>query len=184
MASPRDPRRAVLAWRTNPLPEDLVSAFEPGRRISRNTFYLKRLLPLLWFGIIAVALATALTAGRRSAQAPPLPFLLFPPLLLCGFGYFIFKRLVFDLADAVYDEGDALRVRFSSEEERIPLENVTNVSYTSFVNPPRVTLTLRAPCRFGKEVTFSPPQRLWTALSGRNPLAQELIERVDAARRR
>ncbi len=162
-----------------------MSAFQPGRRISsRNTFFLKRLFPLLWFGIIAVALATALTAGRRAVHSPPLPLLLFPPLLVCGIGYFVFKRLVFDLADEVYDEGDALRVRFGSEEERIPLENVMNVSYTSFVNPPRVTLTLRAPCRFGREVTFSPPQRLRSALSGRNPLAQDLIERVDAARRR
>ncbi|MBV8782961.1 MAG: hypothetical protein JOZ67_02115 [Gammaproteobacteria bacterium] len=161
-----------------------MSALEPGRRItSRNTFFVKRVVPPLWFIIIGAVVLTVVLSASRATHAPPLPLLLFPPLLVCLIGYFVFRRLVFDLADEVYDEGDALRVRFGSEEERIPLSNVMNISYTSFVNPPRVTLRLRAPGRFGKEVTFSPPQRLWTSLSGRNPLVQDLIERVDAARR-
>jgi hypothetical protein len=65
-------------------------------------------------------------------------------------------------------------VRFGPDEERIPLTDVINVGYTQFVNPPRITLTLRQPGRFGREVSFSPPRRF----------ATELIERVEAARRR
>jgi len=160
-------------------------SWQRGRRVSsRQTFLLKRVFPLLWFGVSAVVLVAALTLGRRGAHPPPLLFGLFPALILFGVGYVVVRRLVSDLADEVYDEGDALRVRYGAEEERIPLENISNVSYTAFVNPPRVTLTLRQPGRFGREVTFSPLQNVWHSLSGRNPLVLELIERVDAARRR
>jgi hypothetical protein len=98
--------------------------------------------------------------------------------------YVVLRRLVFDLADEVVDEGDALRVRFGAEEERIPLAEIINVSYAGITNPPRVTLTLRTAGRFGREVTFSPQQSFLSPLLRPNPLINELIERVDAARRR
>jgi hypothetical protein len=98
--------------------------------------------------------------------------------------YAVLRRLVFDLADEVWDEGDALRVRFGEEEERIPLAEIMNVSYQGISNPPRLTLTLRSAGRFGREVTFSPPQSFLSPLFRRNPLVDDLIERVDAARRR
>ncbi len=63
------------------------------------------------------------------------------------------------------------------------LTDIINVGYTQFVNPPRITLTLRQPGRFGREVSFSPPQS-FLAPFARNKLASELIERVEAARRR
>ena len=72
-------------------------------------------------------------------------------------------------------------MRFGSDEERIALADVINVGYTQFVNPPRITLTLRHPCRFGKEVSFSPPSSFFSPFV-RNPYASELIERVEAAR--
>ena len=107
------------------------------------------------------------------------------PVILLAFGWVIMRRLVLDLADEVYDEGDALRVRFGTAEDRIALENITNISYAGLTNPPRVTLTLRDPGRFGKEVTFSPIQRLFgPLLRTTNPIVSDLIERVDAARRR
>ena len=59
--------------------------------------------------------------------------------------YIVFRRLIFDLADEVTDEGDALRVRFGHEEERIPFAQIMNVSYTGMMNPPRITLMLRSP---------------------------------------
>jgi len=96
----------------------------------------------------------------------------------------VLKRLVFDLADEVVDEGDALRVRFGAEETRVPLADIMNVSYSGITNPKRITLTLRTPGRFGREVTFSPQQRLFSNPFRTDPLVSELIERVDAARRR
>ena len=94
------------------------------------------------------------------------------------------RRMVFDLADEVYDEGDALRVRYGGDEERIALADIVNVSYAGMTNPQRITLTLRNPGRFGREVTFSPQQTFLGPLFRTNPLVTELIDRVDAARRR
>lgn len=160
-----------------------MAAVRIGQRISsRNTFFLKRIFPFMWFGLIALILAAQLMLVRHGSRAP-LPLVFIAPLILLAVGYFILRRLVFDLADEVYDEGDALRVRFGAEEERIPLGEIINLSCTTLTNPPRVTLTLRNPGRFGKEVTFSPPQRFLGAFRP-NPLVADLIERVDAARRR
>jgi len=74
-------------------------------------------------------------------------------------------------------------VRFAAEEERIALADIINVGYTQFVNPPRITLTLRQPGRFGREVSFS-PQRRFLSPFRRSPLIAELIERTHAARSR
>src|ERR1700726_3063943 len=159
-----------------------VPAAETARRISsRNTFFLKRVFPLLWFGMVALA-GGAGRAGARAGKAVPPPVFIVP-LLLLVIGYAIMRKLVFDLADEVFDEGAALRVRFGSEEQRIALTDIINVGYTQFVNPPRITLTLRQPGRFGREVSFSPPQSFFAPFV-RNRLASELIERVEAARRR
>jgi hypothetical protein len=150
---------------------------------SRNTFFLKRVLPLLVFGVLGVGVAAPLllSAGRTGALLWPL---LAPPLVLGIVFYVVLKRLVLDLADEVVDEGDALRVRFGAEQTRIPLAEIINVSYSGVTNPKRVTLTLRSAGRFGREVSFSPQQRLFSSPFRNNPLVDDLIERVDAARRR
>jgi hypothetical protein len=156
-----------------------------GQRISsRNTFFVKRVFPVLWFGGLALFLGTAVIAGLHARAKPP--FVIYVvPLLMFGLGFWLMRRLVFDLADAVYDEGDALRVRFRDDEERIALANIINISYSGLTNPPRATLTLRQPGRFGREVTFSPVQKVFgPLLRTSNPIVSDLIERVDAARRR
>jgi hypothetical protein len=155
-----------------------------GKRISsRNTFFQKKVLPVLLFGVLAVAVAAPLLLTRGGAHAPPWPALVMP-LAMGVIFYVVLRRLVFDLADEVVDEGDALRVRFGADEERIPLAEIINVSYSGITNPPRITLTLRTAGRFGREVTFSPQQSFLSPLLRPNPLVNELIERVDAARRR
>ena len=151
------------------------------RRVSsRQTFFLKRVFPLLWLALVAGALAAAV-AGVHAGRALPAPVFIVP-LLMLVLGYALIRRLVGDLADEVLDAGDALLVRFGAEQERIPLADI-NVSSTQFVNPPRITLTLRSPGRFGREVSFSPPRPFFAPFAP-NPYAAELIERVDAARRR
>jgi hypothetical protein len=153
-----------------------------GKRMSsRNTFFLKRVFPIIWIGVLGLFVFTAFATTRHGSSPPAVVFI--APVVAFAIGYFVMRRLVLDLADEVYDEGDALRVRFGGDEERIPLANIINVSYAGMTNPPRVTLTLRTPCRFGREVTFSPPRPFFGPLFGNNPLVKELIERVDAARR-
>ncbi len=155
-----------------------------GKRISsRNTFFQKRVLPPLLFAVLAVGVAAPLVATRGSPHAPPWPIFVMP-VVVGAIIYVVLRRLVFDLADEVVDEGDALRVRFGGDEERIPLAEIINLSYSGITNPPRITLTLRTAGRFGREVSFSPQQSFLSPLFRPNPLVNDLIERVDAARRR
>lgn len=144
---------------------------------SRTTFFSKRVFPVIWFGFLAVFIAIGLTQSRSGM---PVPFLVMP-VLMAGIGFLIMKKFVLDLADEVFDDGDALIFRFGSEQQRIPLSEIMNISYSYIQNPPRVTLTLRTPCQFGKEVSFSPPARFLPF--AKSPIVAELIERVDAARR-
>jgi hypothetical protein len=97
-------------------------------------------------------------------------------------GYVLMKRLVFDLVDEVLDAGDALLIRNGSLQEQVPLSDIINVSYTQFINPPRVTLSLRNPGSFGGKVSFTPPIRFMPFST--SPVIDELIARIDAARRR
>ncbi len=146
---------------------------------SRSTFFSKRVFPLIWFGFLAIFII-ALLLGNKPEGAISTGFfvmLIFMAIL----GYFVMKKLVFDLADEVLDEGDSLVVRFGNDQERIPLSQIMNVSYSYMSNPARVTLTLRTPGRFGKEITFSPPQRFLPF--AKSPIVADLIDRIDAARR-
>ncbi len=150
------------------------------RRVSsKATFYYKRIFPILFFGILLlVAVVPALTG---SGQPPPLTFLIIPAAM-AAFAYVLMKKLVFDLVDEVWDDGDALIVRNGAREERIALADIKNVSYSVLTNPPRVTLSLRQPSNFGSQVTFCALLRLIPFST--NPIVDELIERIDAGRKR
>lgn len=103
------------------------------------------------------------------------------PLGMAIFGYFIIKVMVFDLIDEVWDAEDVLIVKSKNREDQIQLTDIMNVSYSNFSNPQRVTLTLRKPCCWGTEITFSP--LICLNPFKKNPIVQDLIERVDAKRR-
>jgi hypothetical protein len=149
------------------------------RRISSGfTVLQKSVFPVMWFGFLAFFIGMVLFASNDSNR-PPF-FFVIVPIGMGLFGFFLFKKMLWDLADEVLDEGDWLVVRFRREEERIPLSNIMNVGYANMTSPQRVTLTLRTPCRFGKEVSFAPPQT-WVPF-GRSRVVDDLIERVDAAR--
>jgi hypothetical protein len=160
---------------------DIIGNTGSIRRISsRATFFHKRVFPTFWFGFIAVFLLVAMPAIIIKGEWSQIVFLIVPVFMLI-FGYFLMKKLVFDLADVVWDAGDTLIVKNKGQEEHIPLSEIMNVSYTFFSSPPRVTLTLRHPGRFGKEVVFC-PQVSWNPFA-KSPIIEELIERIDAKRR-
>ena len=98
------------------------------------------------------------------------------------FGYFIMKKLVWDLVDEVYDSGDYLLVKNHGSEVRIDLTNIMNVSATTLVNPRRIVLRLREPGKFGAEIAFSPAARFTLNPFAKNPVAEDSIVRVDRAR--
>jgi hypothetical protein len=133
---------------------------------------------MVWFLGLFLIGGTVAMAAKKEVY---IQFLIIPALM-GAFGFFIMKQLVFDLVDELWDDGDALVVKNKGREERIALKNIINVSHSSFTNPPRITLTLREPCAFGRDITFSPPTKLLPF--ARHPIASELIERIDATRRR
>jgi hypothetical protein len=149
------------------------------KRISSQwTFFYKRIFPMFWFGFLGLFVLTAFSTSRSNAMPYPL---LVVPVVMAVLGFILFRKLIFDLVDEVWDDGDALIVKNGGVEERVPLTNIMNIGYSTMTNPPRVTLTLRDPGAFGKEITFSPPVRVLGF--SRHPIIGELIERVDRARR-
>jgi hypothetical protein len=96
------------------------------------------------------------------------------------FGFFIMKKLVFDLVDEVWDDGNSLVVKNGGREQRIALTDIKNVSYSPFVNPPRATLSLRQPTVFGDQITFAAPVRFVPFST--SPIINDLIDRIDRAR--
>jgi len=145
---------------------------------SRATFYYKRVFPVFWFGFIAVFVAVTLMSG---AIAQSVMFLIVPAFLTIV-GYIVMKKLVWDLADEVYDCGDALLVRNRGAEQRVVLSNVMNVGASTFTNPPRVTLRLVNAGKWGREISFIPVIRFTLNPFAKYPVAEDLIVRVDRAR--
>ncbi len=146
------------------------------RRISsRTTFLYKRLFPIFWFGFLAFFILMVL----RTRGGAPLPAILFA-MAMAIFGYFLMKKLIFDLVDEVWDTGDELIIKNKGREDRIPLSAIVNVSYSAFTNPSRVTLTLRDAGVLGKEVSFCAPTRFLPF--SKSAIIDELIERIDKKR--
>lgn len=143
---------------------------------SRGIFFQKVIFPVFSFGFLGFFAVIVLLT--HSEGGPPLTALLVP-VAMGIFGIVFMKRFIWDLADQVLDDGDALIVRFGKDEEQVPLSEIINVSYN--MSPSRATLTLRNAGRFGPEVSFALPQRFWPLR--RNPTVDDLIQRVDAARR-
>jgi hypothetical protein len=154
------------------------------RLSSQMTFFYKRIFPFIWFGFLALLAGFTVLApmSGHNVNGPPPAFL--AALALMGvFGYFMMRKIAFDLVDEVLDAGDALVVRNGSVEDHIALSNIINVSYTQFTNPPRATLTLRSPSRLGEKITFCPTHSMLRLPFSNNPVIEDLIKRVDAARR-
>lgn len=147
---------------------------------SRMTKFYKYVFPAIWFGFLAIFFVTGLTAG--AARESP-PFFIVPGVMAV-FGYVLFKKLLWVLVDEVRDGGDFLVVRNRGEEVRVDLSNIMNVSASSNMNPPQVTLRLVRPSKFGSELVFSPVQKgLSLNPFRKNEVVEDLMVRVDKARR-
>jgi len=133
----------------------------------------------VWFGFLALVFVTGIVGASAGADVP-VPFLIVP-VVMAAFGYFLMKNLVFDLVDEVWDAGSELLVKNRRRQARIALADIVNVSYSVATSPQRVTLTLRQPGVLGKEISFAAPTT-WVPFA-KNPIIENLIHRVDAARR-
>ena len=149
---------------------------------SKQTYFSKRVFPILWLGGVAIFLVFGL-ATATSHQVPADPMVLVVPVVMLVFGFVLFRKLLWDLADEVQDGGSFLLVRKGPVEQRIPLANISNVSMSQLTNPKRLTLRLRTPCEFGDEVVFIPKAPLFSLNPfARNAVAEDLMRRVYQAR--
>jgi hypothetical protein len=145
---------------------------------SKTTFFFKRVFPIMWFGFLGIFLFIPLLAGGKG-NGPDIMFIIVP-IFMAIVGYIIMKKLVFDLIDEVYDEGNTLLFKNGGKEVRINLTDIKNISYSTAVNPPRVTISVRYETQMGKDLTFSPPASLIPFRKNKD--IEELIDRVDTAR--
>ena len=148
------------------------------RLSSKTTFLYKKIFPLLWFGFLAIFFCVGLLADL-AGHGFGIMFVVVS-IGMIALGYFIMKKLVWDLVDEVYDEETALLFRNRGKEFHVDLKDIKNVSYTTLVNPPRVTLSIRYPTELGDELSFSPPAS-WIPFK-KNKDIEELIDRIDKAR--
>ncbi len=145
---------------------------------SKSTFFNKKIVPTIWFGILAIFIITFLIAGDDNG--PGVMFIIMP-ILMAVFGYFIMKKMVFDLIDEVYDDGDALLFRNSGKEVRVFLQDIKNVSYQTMMNPPKVTLSIRYETGLGNELSFLPSMSFIPFKKNKD--IEALIDRIDQAKR-
>ena len=164
-----------IAAKLLPLLEAL-GVMDSMKKISGSTFYFKKFFPSVWFGFLAIFLVTSMAGG---ASEESMMFLVVP-VFMAVFGFFFFKKQLWDLADEVYDEGESLLFRKGGKEQRVQLKDIINISYAQMNSPERVVLQVRSEGAIGKELAFNPPMR-FNPFS-KNPIITELIERVDRAR--
>ena len=150
------------------------------RLSSKTTWFHKRVAPAVMVGLLLVFALVGIVGGWRGPNGPP-PLFFVVAAFAVGAGLLYFRKFVANLVDEVWDAGDALIVRNNGEEDRIRLADIINVSYAPVGNPPRVTLMLRTPSRFGDSVAFAAPVTIVPFTE--SPLIEQLIVRVDAARR-
>lgn len=144
---------------------------------SKTTFIHKKLFPLCWFGFLTIFLGIGLFTTIKG-NTPGVIFIVFP-IGMMVFGYFLSKKLLWDLIDEVYDEGTTLLFRNRGKEFRVKLKDIKNVSYTTG-NPIRVTFSIRYPTDLGDELSFSPPAS-WNPFK-KNKDIEALIDRINKLR--
>lgn len=149
------------------------------KRISSgSTFVSKKVFPVVWFGFLAFFTAVVFLGSRRTLAPSFLPV----PVFMAIAGFLVMKRFVWDLADEVYDCGDYLLIRNRGEQDNVLLSNIMNVSASTFTNPPRLTLRLVNPGKFGRDISFSPVRQFTMNPFAKNEIYEDLVVRVDRAR--
>jgi hypothetical protein len=146
---------------------------------SKLTSVHKRVVPAIVFGVLLVFFLVWLI----EAETWPSPHFVVVALVIGGVWVVVMKFLIWDLVDEVEDHGDYLVVRNRDEQDRILFTNITSVSGTMMVNPPRVTIRLARPGKFGDAVTFTPVMRFRFNPFAKPLIVDELRARVARARR-
>jgi hypothetical protein len=148
------------------------------RLSSKNTFAYKKLIPPFWFGFLAMFMCVGLFADTKG-NGGRIVFIV-APIVMMVFGYFFMKKFFWIFIDEVYDLGTDLLFRNKGMEFLVNLSDIKNISYNTWVNPPRVTLSIRYQTEMGDELSFSPPSTWIPFLKNKDIVS--LIDRIDRAR--
>jgi len=148
---------------------------------SRGTFFIKYVSPVLAVCFLAVWSVMALRSGPVE-EVWMFPMFAVAILAIWTFAYY---RYLWTLADEVEDGGNFLRVRRRSEEQRVRFEDIINVAFERQQGGRRAVLRLARSGAFGDRIVFIPAMNFQLSLSMNptNPIEEDLIRRVDAARR-
>jgi len=147
------------------------------KKISGSTFYFKKLFPSVWFGFLAVFIISAASSGAMNESF----MFMVVPTFMAIFGFIFFKKVLWDLADEVYDQGESLLFRKGGKEQKIYLKDIINISHAQMQSPERVVVQFRSEGAIGKELVFNLPMRF--NLFSKSPIVSDLIDRVDRAKR-
>lgn len=106
-------------------------------------------------------------------------------VIICVFiaDFVIRKNIVSGLSDEIYDCGDFLFIKNNDIEERVELSNIMKVNVSTMTSPQQIVLKLVTPGKFGQEIKFSPIAPFLNLPFLKNKIAENLIVRVDQARK-
>jgi hypothetical protein len=169
-----------LSGASNSKPSSKPSNALNGERLSSaSTFFVKRVLPVLWFGGLLYFAANSAFAGDIGAYWP---FVL-APVAIIAITYYAFRAMIWRLADDVTLVDGALLVRQRGRDYRIALGDVVDVPFTRFSNPSYLSLRLRDGHTYGDHVYFMPRAQFTLNLFAPNDVRNTLrlaIERAAA----
>ena len=71
---------------------------------SKSTIIHKKVFPIAWFGFLIFFIVSYLTTESAARNGIDFMFVGVPIFMMAA-GYFMMKKMIFDLIDEVYDEG-------------------------------------------------------------------------------
>ena len=147
---------------------------------SGYTFFWKRIYPTIFLGGILFIIVYGVLSDPNIVDKIPVYIVLSVMFIL---GIFFCKFFVFDLIDEVYDEGDSLLFINRGKKVSVALKDIKNLSYQQLQKPQRITVSVRYETELGSKLSFS-PIGCFSVFSLKNKTVQELIDRIDEARRK
>jgi hypothetical protein len=151
------------------------------QRISTPYTFSIKSFPFVFFGFLAFFAFLLLINGALQKA----PMFLVVVVVMAVIGFYSTKESRRDLVDEVDDWGDYLLVKKHGEENTVLLSNIINVNFSTDGGgaSARITLTLASPGKFGTEISFAPPPKIYIGFPCRNEIAEDLLARADKARR-
>jgi hypothetical protein len=141
----------------------------------RNTTLFKRGIWLSAAALLAFVISPFILDG--SLWRDPLPSLFGAAVLGIALIYFFWRTKFHRLAEEVIDGEVHLQVRRGRTEQLIPFTDIATAEVSTFSGIHRITVSLRAPGKFGAHIHFLPQASLWSSLARVQRLAASLAAR-------